>query len=529
METHNIHDTYFSGITKDYVARNDALSPFYSYPFSVKGIGEAMVNRSYAPENRNILVQVLQEQHASLGKIQAAVKDNIQALNDENTFTVTTGHQICLLTGPLYFIYKIASAVKLTQELQMKFPEKRFVPVYWAATEDHDFEEIRSVFINGSSYSWQPIGAVSGATGRISTEGIETFFDEMKLAEGEKLTFNKIYRLLKKAWTESPNLSLAIRKAVHDLFGHLGVVSIDADDVRLKRMALPWLEKELKTGFAYKEVKYTSEQLLESKYKPQIEPREINLFYLKDNLRERIIYENGRWFVNNTDFFFSENELENELHTYPERFSPNVVLRPLYQETILPNLAYVGGAAEIAYWLQLKSVFDSAGIDYPVLVPRDGFMFCLRKDWERIQKLGFEINAMLLKPHINVRAYVERTQGSTLSVENELTELRAVFDGLKKRYENCDNGAVKSFSASEAKLAKELEKLEKKAKRCAAKKETEVANFMQNTHNRWFPGGTLSERKNSIIEFWGILGDQPMDKLVELAEPLRSGMKVIVY
>lgn len=531
MEKRIITDTYFSPLVQDYLKETRSLRPFYQYAPSKEGLEKAMRSRRFSMEQRTILQQVLTEQHQAIGKINAAVKENIAALHDSNTFTITTGHQICLLTGPLYFVFKIASVIKLAQEMRTRFPDKKFVPVYWAATEDHDFEEIQSVFLNKRKYTWQPqpTEEISGATGRMNTTGIDAFFSEIENAEGEKLSYNRIFQTFKQAWTKQTTLSGAIRKAVHDLFGHLGIVCIDADDSRLKAQCKHWIESELNSSFSYSVVKESSQDLHQLGYKTQIEPREINLFYLKDKLRERIIKEGDTWFVNNTDIQFNAETLQVELDTHPERFSPNVVLRPLYQESILPNIAYIGGPAEIAYWLQLKQVFEKADIDFPVLLPRDGFLFLNQNDYNRFEKLGFEAKDLLLPAEENLRNYVERSHGKKLSVEQEKQAIEALFMHLKQRYAAADNQAVASFSAIEKKLTRELEKLEKKAKRFAAKKETETAHFLQHLYQILFPGGSLAERKESIVEYAGLFGQEPIDNMVKEAEPLHFGLKVILY
>lgn len=531
MEKNVIFDSYFSPLVKDYLRGNDKLTPFYTYTPNITGLQKAMENRRFTEAQRHLLVNVLTEQAQPLGKIHQAVKENITALSLADTYTVTTGHQICLLTGPLYFIFKIASAIKLAQQLQAQFPDKKFVPVYWAATEDHDFEEIQSVFINGKKYTWTPPEPVGGATGKISTHGLDTFFSELESAEGEKLSYNKVYQVFKKAWTGQPNLSAAVRRAVYDLFGHLGIVCIDADDARLKASCTDWLRKELTEQFSFHAVKETTARLQDAGYKPQIEPREVNLFLLGDGTRERIVKHEGSpsFTLSPSIEIIDEEALLSELQQHPEKFSPNVVLRPLYQEAILPNLAYIGGPAEIAYWLQLKGVFTATDIDFPVLIPRDGFLFAAEKDVNRMLELGFSLDDMLRDAYVNLRHFIDRTQGESLSVEEERKLLVQLFSALKQRYLKTDNHVVASFSAVEKKLEKELIKLEKKAKKFAGKKDEETASFLKSAHANWFPGGTLAERKESIIEFWGILGTDPAEALVEKANPLEPGLKVIEY
>ncbi|MCG9911947.1 MAG: bacillithiol biosynthesis cysteine-adding enzyme BshC [Flavobacteriales bacterium] len=527
MKKHILTGSYFSPLIKDYLADKDMLHPFYSFPFRMEGFENAHSNRQFSIEKRATLVSTLRKQSEELGKLPQEVLANIESLSKENTFTVTTGHQIGLLAGPLYFVYKIASAIKLAQELNARFPDKHFVPVYWAATEDHDFEEIRSVFLNGKTYAWNT--GASGATGAISTQGIEAFFAEMESTEGEKLSFNRIYQIFKKAWTSQPDLSSAVRRAVYDLFGKQGIVCVDAQEKDLKQSFSDVIRKELFHQFSNPLVQETGETLRNLGYKTQVEPREINLFYLQKNIRERIVFEQNTWQVLHTDIRFTADELEKEITDYPERFSPNVVLRPLYQECILPNIAYVGGAAEIMYWMQLKQVFIAAHVDFPVLVPRDGFAFLPEKEVERFLALGLPIENLLKTPAENLKTYVQSMQGNNLSVQSEIKAIQTLIEELKQRYAGVLSQPLDFFSATEHKLTKELEKLEKKALRSAARNENETAGFLQSVHKKLYPGGILSERKESIIAYWGLLGDSPIEKLVELCEPLNPGLKLIIY
>jgi bacillithiol biosynthesis cysteine-adding enzyme BshC len=527
MKKHILTGSYFSPLIKDYLADKDMLRPFYSFPFRMEGFEKALRDRQFSTEKRTTLISILRKQSQALGKLPQEVSDNIESLSKENTFTVTTGHQIGLLAGPLYFVYKIASAIKLARELNARFPDNHFVPVYWAATEDHDFDEIRSVFLNGKTYTWNTVA--SGATGAISTQGIEAFFAELESAEGEKLSFNRIYQIFKKAWTSQPDLSSAVRRAVYDLFGKQGIVCIDAREKDLKQSFSVVIRKELFHQFSYPLIQETGKALRNLGYKTQVEPRNINLFYLRKNLRERIVLEQNTWQVLHTDIRFTADELEKEITGYPERFSPNVVLRPLYQEYILPNIAYVGGAAEISYWLQLRQVFVAAHVDFPVPVLRDGFAFLPEKEAERFLALGLPIENLLKTPAENLKTYVQSIQGNNLSVQSEIKAIHTLIEELKRRYAGILSQPPDFFGASEHKLTKELKKLEKKALRSAARNEKETAAFLQSVYNKLFPGGVLSERKESIIEYWGLLGESPMEKLVELCEPLNPGLKLINY
>jgi len=527
MEKHIISGNYFPTLLRNYLAGDASLQNLYDYPPTLAGLGDAAQNRQFPSKSREALVQVLENQSKALGKIPTQAKANISSLASSDTFTVTTGHQICLLTGPLYFVYKIASVIKLCRQLSAAYPQYNFVPVYWAASEDHDFEEIRSVFLNGKTHTWQT--QASGSTGEISTQDIQEFFTGLEAEYGEKLSFSSIYQTLKNAWISQPNLSAAIRRAVYDLFGAQGIVCIDANEAAFKKDFSGLLHKELFDQFSYPLLNQTAELLRNLGYKTQIEPRPINLFYLRPGLRERIVFENGSWSVLNSDIRFNKTELESELSEHPERFSPNVALRPLYQEFILPNIAYLGGPAELSYWLQFKEMFSAAGVAFPVLIPRDGFAFLPQQDFKRFLSLGFSPEQLLATAEQNLKAYVQSNIGAALHTEAEIQAINQVFADLKNRYAAQLGQALPAFAASEKKISNELHKLHKKALRMAARKETETASFLQSVHSRLFPGGTLSERKESIIEYAGLLGSSPAETLIELADPLQPGLKLITY
>lgn len=524
-----IYHTYFPPSVKDYLEGKKTLKPFYAFPPTLDGLRQAGQNRAADASKGKILAEVLRGQYQTLGISGREVTEAIDALEKGNALTVTTGHQINLMTGPLYTVFKIASTIKLARILQAEFPEKKIIPVYWAATEDHDFEEISSVFINGNTYTWTPPYPVSGAVGRLSTEGLEEFFRQMETHEGKKLSLNRIYRIFRKAWTAQPNLSLAMRKAVHDLFGSEGLICLDPDDARLKTLAVPVFQKELFNQTSFPLIRETSEKLRNLGHKPPAEPREINLFYLKENLRGRIISDGEKWKVLNSEISFSAHELKTELYANPERFSPNVLLRPVYQETILPNIAYIGGPAEIVYWLQLGAVFEAFGVPFPVLIPRDGFLPLPKKIYDQFISAGFSTDDLLLPSVRLLERYVRERIGEKLSTEKESQTIIKLFKGLKDRFSVVGPQSAAVFGASERKILRELEKMSYKAIKLAMKKEKDMHTFLLKRERIVLPGGVPAERKNNPAEFLGAWGPEPIRHLIETCRPLEPGMKIITY
>lgn len=349
----------FSSLFLDYLAGKPELSSFYHRRPELDSISAQIEEKSqqFPQAQRDTLVSVLQSQYEGL-EVTEAVKTNLQALADGKTFTVTTGHQLNILTGPLYFIFKIATVVDACRTLAEKHPRYKFVPVYWMASEDHDLAEINHVHLFGRKLTWET--SQTGPVGRMSTEGLDKMMSEIQ----ERLP------VFEKAYNNFDTLADAVRCYVNELFGEHGVVVIDADHHDLKQALIPVIKDDVLHHNANDLAENASKQLGDLGYKTQIFPRKINFFYLEPGQRNRIVREGDTWQVLNTEKSFSEEELLEEISAKPENFSPNVVLRPLYQELILPNLAYIGGPAEAAYWLQLKGVFDHFQAPLPLIMPQ---------------------------------------------------------------------------------------------------------------------------------------------------------------
>lgn len=355
---------YFSTLMNDYLNQKATLTPLYKRFPKLENFEDQILEKKNNFDNtkRETLVAVLQKQYLNV-ETSVLTQQNIEALNNSNTFTVTTGHQLNLFSGPLYFLYKIISTINLTTELKAKYPTYNFVPVYWMATEDHDFEEINYFNFKGKKFRLNKES--TGPVGRLSTDGLADFLDVYKLELGSSTNSETLKKLFENAYVSHSNLADATRFLANALFSDYGLVILDADNTDLKRIFIPYVKEELLHQSSHKLVLETAEKLNE--YTIQVNPREINLFYIEDNLRERILFEDGKYKVNHTKIEFSESEILTLLENHPEKFSPNVILRPLYQEVILPNLCYIGGGGEIAYWLELKSFFESAQVTVPML------------------------------------------------------------------------------------------------------------------------------------------------------------------
>jgi bacillithiol biosynthesis cysteine-adding enzyme BshC len=377
----SLADTHsFTPFFLDYIQQNDSLKNFYHRYPEIKNFKEQLAEKSasFSTTHRQVLTQTLREQYKNY-KTTEQVTQNIERLNDSKTFTVTTGHQLNIFTGPLYFIYKIVTVINTCKALKDAYPDYNFVPVYWMASEDHDYDEIKYFRLQGKKYVWET--KQTGAIGRFNPKELDSLLKEIP---GD-------ISLFREAYTKHATLSDAVRYYADKLFGAEGLVVVDGDSRALKNLFNEVIKDDLYQHTSKKLVDQTNASLEKVGYKPQVFSRDINLFYLDEGVRGRLEKVKDRFVVVDTDHTITASQIDELIAQEPEKFSPNVVLRPLYQETILPNLAYVGGPAEVVYWLQLKDVFTHFRTPFPILMPRNFSLVMDAPTVRKFEKTGLEL------------------------------------------------------------------------------------------------------------------------------------------
>ena len=466
---------------------------------------------------------ILQQQYSTV-KTSLPTQQNINLLQKKNTFTITTGHQLNLFTGPLYFLYKIISTINLCKELSVKFPAQNFVPIYWMATEDHDFEEINYFNFEGVKIKWNT--HQKGAVGRFSTKGLAAVFEKFASLLGNSKNANKLKKLFRDGYLKHNNLSDATKYIVNELFADDGLVIIDADNKNLKKNFIPYMKEDLLNHISYKSISKTIKKL-KKKYKIQVNPRKINLFYLADKLRERLLFENGVYKVNNTNIKWSESEILSKLNNFPEQFSPNVILRPLYQEVILPNLCYIGGGGELAYWLELKDYFNAANIPFPILLLRNSLQIISEKQEKTRKKLTISIEELFLKKNDLIAKKVSEKSKIKVNFSEQKKELQAQFNQLKEIAKKTDKSFIGAVNAQEKKQLKGLEKLENRLLRAEKRKYKELVDRITILQNQLFPNQNLEERQRNFSEYFLKYGDFFITTLKKQIKPLQLEFLII--
>ncbi len=490
IEKMNLLETgKFSSIFLDYINRSTQLEPFYNTFPTIENFEKIIGQRNFDTQKREVLFNVLYDQYRDV-EIVDQVHKNLGLLKDNKTFTITTGHQLNICTGPLYFIYKIATVINACKSLAEKYPDHNFVPVYWMASEDHDFEEIDHFRLFGKKYQWET--DQFGAVGRFDSSSMGALLSSLP----EKSL------LFEKAYLQHNNLADATRYVVNELFGEDGIVVIDADNSILKSQFKSVIKDDVINQHAEKLVTESSEKLSSIGYKTQVFPRPINFFYLEQNSRERIIPENGKFRINNTDKVFDETEIIHEIENRPECFSPNVILRPLYQEVILPNIAYIGGPSEVAYWFQLKSIFEKYKVDYPVLMPRNFALVINTATSKKMKKLGIS-SGELFKDSIQLKKdYVANQATLNPSFEREKEVMTELFSSIKNQAIAIDKSLEGFIGAEENRTFKTLENIEKRIRKAEESKHEQGIKTLMTIKEKLFPGEGLQERTDNFLNFY---------------------------
>ena len=521
---------YFSELICDYLDQKDSLKPFYNrFPKLEQFDKQIAEKQSNFPQaHRDVLFLSLKEQYKQLS-VSKKVAANIKALKDKNTFTVVTGHQLNLFTGPLYFLYKIISTINLTEALKREYPDFNVVPVYWMATEDHDFEEINYFNFRGKKIQWYC--EAKGAVGKLSTNGLDEVFETFSKELGNTNNARDIKELFSKAYLEHETLTAATRYLANALFGAYGLVIVDGDDHALKTFLVPYAKKDILEQSSFHKVEESAKALqnTSSNYGIQVNPRAINYFYLSEGVRERIVKNGTAYQVLNTDLVFSKEQIIKELETYPERFSPNVISRPLYQELVLPNLCYIGGGGELAYWLELKSSFEAAALPMPILLLRNSVLVIPAKQLNKLDKLNLSSEDLFIDQNSLINKKIRAISNIDIDFGPQKQHLVDQFETLYKIAEATDSSFLGAVRAQEVKQKKGLDNLEKRLLKAQKRKLKDHVIRMTEIQNELFPNQSLQERYLNFSELYLEYGPGLIPTLKEALNPLEGEFIVLKY
>lgn len=516
--------SFFSNLNIDYLAGDKKLDAFYNFKPNDEGLKEAIEARKGQSTNRKVLTEVLEKQYEGF-EAKPAVLKNIELLKDEHTFTICTAHQPNLMTGYLYFIYKILHTVKLAKHLKNIEPKYNFVPVFYIGSEDNDLDELGTFRYNDVKYRWDT--EQKGAVGRMQTKDLQPLIQQLSNLLGPPgSNANQLKDIIQKAYSTTHTIAQATRYLVNELLGEYGVVVIDSDETALKQLFIPVLKQELFKPVS-DDIVQQQTALLNKSYAGQAFSRPINLFYLKDDIRERIEKTEAGWQVLHTNIHFDQAQLEEEVENHPERFSPNVILRGLFQETILPDVAFIGGGSEVAYWLQLKGVFEHYKVFFPALILRQSFLIANEASNTLQQKLGLTDEETFLPSEQLVQCYVKKHSSHDLELKQLEKNMQDIFDRMKEKATHIDATLKASAEAALTKMKYQVHVMEKKMLRAEKRNMADKIAQLYKLKKSLFPNNSLQERYDTFMPFYIEHGTAFFDYLLEATLPYGSEFVIL--
>jgi len=509
-------------LIKDFL--NHQIEGFENATFSFENFAQQihLKQNSFEQTQRDIISKAFTDQLSNL-QLSTKQRGNIESLKLINTFTITTGHQLNLFSGPAFFVYKIFQTIKTCTNLKEKFPDYNFVPVYWMASEDHDFAEINHFKTENNYYEINEKSG--GAVGRIKIN--DTFFiSEFEKEFKDSIFGTELILMLKEAYKAGNTLTEAIRILVNRLFSDFGLLILDGDSKELKNQVKEIFKDEL-LNFSLNKTSKEKVDFLTNKYgKVQVNPREINLFYLSET-RDRINFDGENYVIVDTDKKFTKEEILSELENFPERFSPNALMRPVYQEKVLPNLAYIGGNAEIMYWLELKDYFSKINIPFPILVPRNSMLFIKEKTLGKIEKLDLKIEDFFQNFTKITNTKILDNNSVLESLESQENVILNNFSELKSLAETTEKSFGNMVKAEEVRQLKSFKRLKKRLLHAEKIKQNELLERLETLFLDIHPAKTWQERIFNFSVFFADYGYEWLETIVEEMEVEQSKLIIV--
>jgi bacillithiol biosynthesis cysteine-adding enzyme BshC len=431
-----------------------------------------------------------------------------------------------LLTGPLYHIYKIASAIHLTQNLTERYPDKKFIPVFVIGGEDHDWEEVNHFHLFGKKWNWER--EASGPVGRLDLENLDSVILSIEEAVKNAPFGEALIQMLRESLKKATSYSEFHQALIISLFQRHGLLVLNMDDPDLKRAFIPVMEKEIITRFSEQTVIPTQEKIMEAGFKPQAYCRPVNLFYMSEGLRERIDPDGDGFRFVDRDIVWDKKQILGELHAHPERFSPNVIMRPLYQEFILPNVAFIGGGGEIGYWLERKTQFEAAGIYFPMLIRRNSLLQIDPTTAHQIDKADLKWEDFFDDYDTIVKGYLQRHSQTDLTFDEEEKLIHDAYDSLAQKAENLDPTLAKAIRADQQKHLKSFEQLGSRLIRTEKQHQETNVKRIEKIKEKLFPQGGLQERHDNFITYYTQYGDEWITDMIRLCDPMEGKFMVVL-
>jgi bacillithiol biosynthesis cysteine-adding enzyme BshC len=497
-----------SRLFADYLYAFDRVARFYRHPPSaLDTLPQVASEIEYPDARRAAMVAALRGQNGPSA--------NLERLAQPGTVAVVTGQQVGLFSGPAYTIYKALTAVRMARELTSQgIPA---VPVFWLATEDHDFAEISKAWLFNAagealSVAIEPPGPVDGPVGPI-VPAHYPLEDLCAALKGFDFA-DDVGELVKRAYRPGQALGVAFRDLLKGLLERFDLLYLDPLDPAVRAIAAPFLRQAIEAGDdLYPALIERGKALEQAGYHAQVHiDGQTSLFFLLEGGRRIALRRQG-------DRYLAKDGSHSlaDLAGQAERVSPNALLRPVMQDYLLPTVAYVGGPAELAYFAQSEVLYTRLLGRMPVMLPRNGFTLVDMRSAKLMDRYGFQLPS-LFAGECAVRESIAGQllpDGIKSAIERTKTEASASLDRMEAELKGFDSSLAKALGKSRTKIEYQLGKIERKTARESLRRDTRAVHDAAHLSHLLYPHKHLQERLYSILPFVAKHGFDLIDRIEE--------------
>ena len=511
----------------DYLYEFENVADFYAYDFRnrdnylkiFKNISE---KRSYSSTD---ISQIIANQYSNLNK-SAITEKNINKLSDKKTLAIVTGQQLGILGGPLYTFYKIITAIKLSRFLSERYDDYNFVPIFWLEGDDHDFNEVRAIKIIDEGNSLLNIGYkeeieeddAKQSVGHIKFDStIQDFFDN--LGKNLKDTEFKVQLLneLKDFYSEGKSFKEAFKDLIFKYFDEYGLIIFDPQEIEVKRLLKPIFKKEITDFRLHTEKLVHLSATLEELYHAQVKVKPVNLFLTYDGGRHSIEPVDNEFRLRRKRKSFTYDQLVELLENEPEKFSPNVLLRPICQDFLLPTAFYIGGPSEISYFAQIKPLYEFYDIVQPIIYPRSSATILESTIENVLEKHSVQINDIFIDVENIKKKIINSVAESSIDAmfDGLTNQVESAFDQLKEKLIDLDKTIADSSNRYRDKIFSSINELKSKAEKAQQKKYEVTLRQIDRAAINLFPNSNLQERELNFVYYVNKYGDEFIKKIFD--------------
>ncbi len=511
----------------DYLYEFDNVADFYANDFRNKE-NYLKLFKSISESNRNLspeISEVISRQYSQLTPSDLT-SQNIKKLSDKKTLAIVTGQQLGILGGPLYTFYKIITAIKLSRFLAERYDDYNFVPVFWLEADDHDFNEVRSIKVIDEGNSLLTIGYkeefeeddLKQSVGLINLDdSINDFFEKLNTGLKETEFKPAIYEALKSFYKEGKSFKTSFRDLVFNYFDNYGLIIFDPQDVEVKKILRPVFKKEITDFRMHTEKLVHVSATLEELYHAQVKVKPVNLFLRVDEGRYSIEPVENEYRLRRKRKSFTQEQLLELLENEPDKFSPNVLLRPICQDYLFPTAFYIGGPSEISYFAQIKPLYDLYEIVQPIIYPRSSVTLLENSIANALEKYSVEINDIFLDVESVKKKIVNSVEESSVDemFDGIANQIESSFDQLKERLLDLDKTIADSSNRYRDKILGTVNELKSKAEKAQQKKYEVTLRQIDRAAVHLFPNSNLQERELNFVYFVNKYGEEFLKKIFE--------------